>query len=190
MFTGIVETLGTFEGRVGDLFTFVWPSHEDDFEIGESIAVNGCCLTLIASHGDKWKANVINETLTRTSLSDLKPGDPVNLERPMKVSDRFGGHIVQGHVDTVGLIYQQSPDLIVRFDSAYAKYAVVKGSIAIDGVSLTLVDVGDDRISVSLIPHTCEVTTLGSRQVGDKVNLEFDIVAKYVERMQYFNTSN
>ncbi len=183
MFTGLVEGLGSLKSRDEDRFTFSWPGNPSLFEMGESIAVNGCCLTVVAFESESWTANVIPETLARTNLGYLAPGDLVNFERPVKLSDRLGGHIVQGHVDTVGIVRQPAPDLIVGFDPKYAKYVVEKGSIAIDGVSLTVVAVGPDSATVSLIPHTASVTTLGVRVVGDRVNLEFDIVAKYVERM-------
>lgn len=183
MFTGLVEAMGSFCGRTGDTLTFEWPDSDISYEIGESVAVNGCCLTVVDTIGTRWSANVVPETLFRTNLGDLKVGDAVNFERPLRPSDRFGGHIVQGHVDAVGVIASQAPDLQVTFDSAFAKYVVEKGSIAIDGISLTVVSVGDDFVSVSVIPHTSSVTTLGVKGVGAKVNLEFDIVAKYLERM-------
>lgn len=183
MFTGLVEGLGSFKSRDGDRFTFSWPGNESPYEIGESIAVNGCCLTVVDFNGDDWTANAIPETLERTNLGYLRPDDPVNFERPVRVSDRLGGHIVQGHVDTVGIVRQPAPNLIIGFDPEFAKYVVEKGSIAIDGVSLTVVEAGRDFATVSIIPHTSSVTTLGSRDIGERVNLEFDIVAKYVERM-------
>lgn len=183
MFTGLVEGLGSFRLSDGDRFTFSWPDNPSGFELGESIAVNGCCLTVVDFSGTDWTANVVPETLARTNLSFLSPGDPVNFERPLQVSDRLGGHIVQGHVDSVGVVRNPAPDLVVGFEPRYAKYVVEKGSIAIDGVSLTVVKAGRDFAAVSLIPHTSSVTTLGARNVGERVNLEFDIVAKYVERM-------
>lgn len=190
MFSGLIEELGTFTGRRGDLFTFEWPVDSVPFVLGESIAVNGCCLTVMQHSGSSWSANVIDETLSRTNLGDLNPGDRVNFERPLRVSDRLGGHIVQGHVDAVGVVTSAAPDMVVHFDSKFAKYVVVKGSIAVDGVSLTVVEAGEDYLSVSLIPHTSSVTTLGSRIVGSRVNLEFDIVAKYVERMVDLGSSS
>ncbi len=183
MFTGLIEGLGRFKSNNGDRFTFSWPDNPSIYETGESIAVNGCCLTVVDFDGDKWTANVIPETLSRTNLGYLIPGDPVNFERPVKVSDRLGGHIVQGHVDTVGLVRRVAPDLVIGFDPSFARYVVEKGSIAIDGVSLTVVEAGNDFARVSIIPHTSSVTTLGTRDIGERVNLEFDIVAKYVERM-------
>lgn len=183
MFTGLVEGLGSFKSNSGDRFTFSWPGNPSPFETGESIAVNGCCLTVVDFDGDDWTANVITESLSRTNLGYLSPGDLVNFERPLQVSDRLGGHIVQGHVDTVGIVRQPAPELVIAFDPLYAKYLVDKGSIAIDGVSLTVVKAGIDSVTVSLIPHTSYMTTLGKRDIGERVNLEFDIVAKYVERI-------
>ena len=183
MFTGLIEGLGRFKSNNGDRFTFSWPDNPSIYELGESIAVNGCCLTVVDFDGDQWTANVIPETLSRTNLGYLIPGDPVNFERPLKVSDRLGGHIVQGHVDTIGLVRRVAPDLVIGFDPSFAKYVVEKGSISIDGVSLTVVEAGNDFARVSIIPHTSSVTTLGTRDVGERVNLEFDVVAKYVERM-------
>jgi len=183
MFTGLIEGLGRFKSNNGDRFTFSWPDNPSIYELGESIAVNGCCLTVVDFDGDQWTANVIPETLSRTNLGYLIPGDPVNFERPLKVSDRLGGHIVQGHVDTIGLVRQVAPEMVIGFDPSFAKYVVEKGSISIDGVSLTVVEAGNDFARVSIIPHTSSVTTLGTRDVGERVNLEFDVVAKYVERM-------
>ncbi|TAN30145.1 MAG: riboflavin synthase [Actinomycetota bacterium] len=183
MFTGLVEGFGSFKSSSGDRFTFSWPDNPSSYETGESIAVNGCCLTVVDFNGDEWTANVIPETLSRTNLGYLSPGDRVNFERPLRVSDRLGGHIVQGHVDTVGFVRRAAPDLVIGFDPIFAKYVVEKGSIAIDGVSLTVVEAGNDFARVSIIPHTSSVTTLGTRGIGERVNLEFDIVAKYVERM-------
>jgi riboflavin synthase len=124
---------------------------------------------------------VVDETLSRTTLGDLAPGDPVNLERPVRLSDRLGGHVVQGHVDGVGEVVDGAPDLVVR--TADTRYVVEKGSVAVDGVSLTVAEVGDDWFRVAVIPHTAAVTTLGRRRPDDRVNVEFDILAKYVERL-------
>ena len=161
----------------------------DDVELGASIAVNGCCLTVIAweePSGDTpgwWEADVSDETYRRTSLGSLSPGDPVNLERPVRLADRLGGHLVQGHVDAVGEITAEVPDLAVRMPAELTRYVVEKGSITVDGVSLTVVDALPDGFTVAVIPHTAEVTTLGHRRVGDPVNLEVDVTAKYVERL-------
>lgn len=157
-------------------------------KLGDSIAVNGCCLTVAGLDGDVFVADVMAESLHRTSLGDLAPGSPVNLERAVVAGARLGGHLVQGHVDAVTTLRDRTPSEnweIFRFalPADLAQYFVEKGSITVDGVSLTVVDVTDDSFSVSLIPTTLAETTLGSRQPGDRVNLEVDVVAKYVERM-------
>ncbi len=130
-----------------------------------------------------WEADVTDESYARTALGALQPGDPVNLERPVRLQDRLGGHLVQGHVDAVGEVVAPAPDLHVRMDPALTRYVVEKGSITVDGVSLTVVDALDDGFTVAVIPHTAEVTTLGARRPGDLVNLEVDVTAKYVERL-------
>jgi riboflavin synthase len=183
MFTGIVEELGRFEGRDGQRHRFAADQVLADASIGDSIAVNGCCVTVVASGDGWWEADLVDETLRRTVLGDLQPGDPINLERAMLATDRFGGHIVQGHVDAVGEIVQPAPDLRVRAPAGLLAYVVEKGSITVDGVSLTVVEVLDDGFTVAIIPHTAEVTTLGHKGAGDRVNLEADVVAKYVERL-------
>ena len=181
MFTGIVEELGTFVGRDGGRFTFGATTVLEDAAVGGSIAVNGACLTVVSIGDGVWEADVVEETLARTNLGDLRPGDPVNLERPVRLADRLAGHLVQGHVDAVGEVVEAAPALRVRTDGR--RYLVPKGSVAVDGVSLTVVEVVGDGFTVAVIPHTAEVTTLGVRRPGDRVNLEFDIVAKYVERL-------
>jgi riboflavin synthase len=183
MFTGIVEELGRFEGRDGQRHRFAADQVLADASIGDSIAVNGCCVTVVARGDGWWEADLVDETLRRTVLGDLQPGDPINLERAMLATDRFGGHIVQGHVDAVGEIVQPAPDLRVRAPAGLLAYVVEKGSITVDGVSLTVVEVLDDGFTVAIIPHTAEVTTLGRKGAGDRVNLEADVVAKYVERL-------
>jgi riboflavin synthase len=183
MFTGIVEELGRFEGREGQRHRFAADQVLADASIGDSIAVNGCCVTVVARGDGWWEADLVDETLRRTVLGDLQPGDPINLERAMLATDRFGGHIVQGHVDAVGEIVQPAPDLRVRAPAGLLAYVVEKGSITVDGVSLTVVEVLDDGFTVAIIPHTAEVTTLGHKGAGERVNLEADVVAKYVERL-------
>jgi len=183
MFTGIVEELGTVDERNGGRFTFGATTVLEDLKIGDSVAVNGCCLTVVEIAEGSWRADAVEETLQRTNLADLEPGDPVNLERPVRLADRLGGHLVQGHVDAVGDIVSPAPDLRVKAPIDLLKYVVTKGSIAVDGCSLTVVDVFDDGFSVAIIPHTAEVTTLGRKGPGDRVNLEVDLVAKYVERL-------
>jgi riboflavin synthase len=188
MFTGIVEELGSVAERDGNRLRLVARHVLDGARIGDSTAVNGCCLTVVAmGEGEGgnswWEADVSDETWSRTNLGSLSPGDPVNLERPVRLEDRLGGHLVQAHVDAVGEVTRPALDLAVRIPRDLLRYVVEKGSITVDGVSLTVVDVYDDGFSVALIPHTAEVTTLGSRQVGDSVNLEVDIIAKYTERL-------
>lgn len=187
MFTGIVEELGSVAFRRGGRIRINAGSVLEDARIGDSIAVNGCCLTVVAMGRDDdqswWEADAVEETLARTNLADLEAGSPVNLERPVRLVDRLGGHLVQGHVDGVGVIEQAAPDLRVGLPAGLGKYLVAKGSITVDGISLTVVDVQTEAFTVAVIPHTAEVTTLGSKGVGDRVNLEVDVVAKYVERM-------
>ena len=189
MFTGIVEELGSVVSFDDGVLRLGATTVLDDAEIGASIAVNGCCLTVTSfapSVGETpgwWEADVSHETLRRTSLGALSPGDPVNLERAVRATDRLGGHIVQGHVDAVGEIVEPVPDLRVRMPRELLKYVVVKGSVTVDGVSLTIVDVLDDGFTVAVIPHTADVTTLGSKGPGDPVNLEVDVTVKYVERL-------
>jgi riboflavin synthase len=180
MFTGIVEQLGRFAGRQGRRFTFE-PAVETD--VGGSVAVNGVCLTVVATGDGWWQADVVDETLARTTLGALATGDPVNLEQPVRLSDRLGGHLVQGHVDAVGEIVDGAPDLRVRVDPPGLRYVAKKGSVAVDGVSLTVVDVLDDGFTVAIVPHTAAATTLGRRRPGDGVNVEYDVIAKYVERL-------
>ena len=183
MFTGIVEELGAVESLEGPRLRLRATTVLGDVSMGASIAVNGCCLTVVAWGDDWWEADVSDETFARTSLSGVAPGDRVNLERPVRLEDRLGGHLVQGHVDGVGEIVAAVPDLQVRVPAPLMRYIVEKGSITVDGVSLTVVDVLDDGFTVAVIPHTSEVTTLGRRRVGDAVNLEVDVMAKYAERL-------
>ena len=183
MFTGIVEELGRVEARDGGRFTFGASTVLEDLKIGDSVAVNGCCLTVVDVRPGELAFDVVDESFARTNLGDLAPGDPVNLERPVRPTDRLGGHIVQGHVDAVGEIVSAAPDLRVKVPKDLLRYLVTKGSITVDGCSLTVVDVFDDGFSVAIIPHTAEVTTLGRKGPGDQVNLEVDLVAKYVERL-------
>ena len=183
MFTGIVEELGRVRSRDGGRFTFEASRVLEDAKIGDSIAVNGCCLTVVEQGDGWWAADAVAETLSRTNLDDLQPGDPVNFERPVRAADRLGGHIVQGHVDAVGEVVSPAPDLRVRMPGGLSRYVVEKGSITVDGCSLTVVEALSDGFSAAIIPHTASVTTLGHRRPGDRVNLEVDLVAKYVERL-------
>ena len=180
MFTGLIEELGRFRQRQDHRFTFDATTVLDGTRPGDSIAVNGCCLTVVALTASTWSADVVDETLSRTTLGDLQPGDPVNLERPLRLGALVGGHLVQGHVDAVGRVTNSAPHLAVA--TADTRYLVEKGSISVDGVSLTVVDLTDEGFTVAVIPHTAEVTTLGTRRPGDRVNLEYDLIAKYVAK--------
>jgi riboflavin synthase len=183
MFTGIVEELGTVVSRDGMRLRIRATQVVEDAKIGDSIAVNGCCLTVVDLGPDWWEADVVDESYARTNLGDLAPGAPVNLERPVRPTDRLGGHVVQGHVDAVGEVVVPAPDLRIRMPADLTRYVVTKGSITVDGVSLTVVDDLDDGFTVAVIPHTAEVTTLGRRRPGDRVNLEVDVMAKYAEKL-------
>ena len=187
MFTGIIEELGQIRSFRGATLRIGAEIVLEDASIGDSIAVNGCCLTVTAmgrdDDGGWWEADVSHETLRRTNLGDSGPGTVVNLERPVRATDRLGGHIVQGHVDAVGEVVESVPDLRVRVPRDLLRYLVVKGSVTVDGVSLTVVDVLDDGFTVAVIPHTAAVTTLGRKGTGDPVNLEVDVTVKYVERL-------
>ena len=207
MFTGIVEELGrvvrleTVEDSAR--LTVEAPTVTQDVNLGDSVSVNGCCLTVTAVHGSTFTADLMAETLTRTTLGSQAPGDPVNLERALRATDRLGGHIVQGHVDATAEVLDRSHgehwDLLrVGLPQEIARYVAVKGSVALDGVSLTVVDVEDAQrdapdasptpgagasLSVGLIPETLRRTTLGTRRPGERVNLEVDVMAKYAERL-------
>jgi riboflavin synthase len=192
MFTGIVEELGrvkAIELQADALrLTIEGPLVVSDANRGDSIAVCGTCLTVVEHDATSFTADVMQETLNLTSLAGIKVGDPVNLERAMTAATRFGGHVVQGHVDGLGEIISRTPsenwELVqVRIPKALMKYVVLKGSITIDGVSLTVNQVGEDFIGLSLIPETLALTTLGTKQPGDKVNVEADVMAKHIERL-------
>lgn len=192
MFTGIIEELGTVAALEdqGDALrlTIAASTVLEDVKHGDSIAVNGCCLTVTASNGDTWTADVMQETLDKTSLRGVAPGDVVNLERAVTPQTRLGGHIVQGHVDGVGTIVSRTPSehwevVEISVPPELARYVVDKGSIAVDGVSLTVVSAGEESLTISLIPETLARTTLGRKGVGAPVNLETDIIAKHVERL-------
>lgn len=202
MFTGIIEEIGAVRSiEVHDGHARLWVACStvlSDVGMGDSIAVNGCCLTVDdVDRADgvpvAWAADLMAETLRATSLGDLAVDSPVNLERAMAATTRFGGHIVQGHVDGVGTVLarDEQPGTVFftfRAPADVSRYVVPKGSITVDGTSLTVVDVTEDpaggaRFRVGMIPHTLEATVFGNRQVGDRVNLEADVIAKYVERM-------
>ena len=184
MFTGIVEELGRVVTREGSRLRIAATTVLEGSEMGASIAVNGCCLTLVATDSSSWwEADVSAETYSRTNLGSLSAGDPVNLERPMALGERLGGHIVLGHVDAVGTVVASAPDLIVRIPKDLMHLIVEKGSVTVDGISLTAFDLTADTFRVAVIPHTMQVTTLGVRKPGDQVNIEMDVLAKHVERL-------
>jgi riboflavin synthase len=187
MFTGIIEEIGeiTAIAPAGDgwRLTVRAPKAVADAVHGESIAVSGVCLTVVDSTADTFDADVMKQTLDVAALGGATVGTRVNIEKAMPVGARLGGHIVQGHVDAVGEIVRPVPDLEVRMPADLLRYVVPKGSITVDGVSLTVVDVLDDGFTVAVIPHTAEVTTLGRKGPGDRVNLEVDVMAKHVERL-------
>jgi len=197
MFTGIIEEVGAIaaidERQAFRTIRVSCRAVLDDMQIGSSIAVNGVCLTVRSLDAGSFGAELSRETLDRTSLQHLKAGAAVNLERPMQADGRFGGHIVQGHVDGVGrlLAFDRAGDnwtLQIEFPDSGGPYIVEKGSIAVDGISLTVAGVANGVFSVAIIPHTLENTNLKRAKVGDAVNLEFDIIAKYVERMLHART--
>ena len=192
MFTGIIEEIGTVRqirmGQSSCVLSVAASRILDDVHIGDSIAVNGTCLTVCRFDGGSFSADVMPETMRRTNLGTLAPGSRVNLERAMAAGGRFGGHIVSGHIDGTGTVAQLRREdnavwVRIRADGALMRYIVEKGSIAIDGISLTVAAVTAQDFSVSVIPHTGQETILLSREPGDKVNLECDIVAKYVEKL-------
>ena len=193
MFTGIIEELGSVRAidrrEGGARLEIAATKVLADARAGDSIAVNGCCLTVVDRGDGWWAADAVIETLERTALGSLEPDNPVNLERPLRLSDHLGGHLVQGHVDAVGHVAgrTQLADGSTRFRFSappdVLRYAVEKGSVAVDGISLTVAALGDDAFDVAVIPHTLAVTTLGYKGPGAAVNLEADLVAKYVERL-------
>ncbi len=183
MFTGIVEELARVRSRLNVGFTFYATTVMDGLRPGDSIAHNGCCLT-VAEIADTWYGvDVVEETLSRTNLGDLSEGDAVNLERPLRAIDRLGGHLVQGHVDATGQVVSAAPALEIRMPAHLTRYVVEKGSIAVDGVSLTVAKALPDGFTAAVVPHTAAVTTLGLKGPGETVNLEVDLLAKYVERL-------
>lgn len=189
MFTGIVEERGEVRRLDPYRLEIGCRTVTSDSPVGASVAVNGVCLTVVANEGSLLAFDLSEETLARTSLRRLSVGHPVNLERPLTLSDRLGGHLVQGHVDGVGEVVGVDPDaadgvrLRLRVPAELMGYVVAKGSITVDGVSLTVAELHDDGVTLALIPHTLDVTTLGTAATGDPVNLEMDVIAKYVERL-------
>lgn len=192
MFTGIVEEIGEVAAirPAGKAISLTIRAEKilQDIHLGDSIAVNGICLTVVSFTSSQFQADVVPETMRRTNLHELAPGDPVNLERAMRMGGRFGGHIVSGHIDGVGHIVAVKREDTARVLRIAApphvmRYIVPKGSIAVDGVSLTVMDVQEDSFRISLIPHTGQVTILGDKGAGAWVNLECDLIGKYVEKL-------
>lgn len=184
MFTGIVEELGTVGSRNGSRLRINSSTVLEGSDLGASIAVNGCCLTVVATDGSTyWDADVSDETYSRTNLGSLQAGDVVNLERPMALGERLGGHMVLGHVDAVGHVVSPAPDLVIRIPRDLMHLMVEKGSVTVDGISLTAFDLTADTFRVAVIPHTTAVTTLSVRKAGDAVNIEMDVLAKHVQRL-------
>lgn len=192
MFTGLVEERGVIAGlerrAESARISFIAPTVRDGLRVGDSVAVNGCCLTAVVTGPDGFAVEAVAETLRRTTIGALEPGDEVNLERAMRLGDRLGGHIVQGHVDGTGIVSDtraEGDSVVMRIAASQdvLRYIVEKGSIAVDGVSLTVAGLLDDSFLVALIPHTMAETTLGPGAVGRMVNLEVDVLAKYVERL-------
>jgi len=192
MFTGIVEELGHIKRIERGANSIILSVSGDvifsDLKLGDSVATNGVCLTVTSILGKVFTADVMPETLHRSSLGSLSVGSHVNLERAMPADGRFGGHIVTGHIDGMGKIVKMTKDdnaiwLEIAADSAILRYVIEKGSITIDGISLTVASVSENGFAVSIIPHTASITTLGKRKVGDSVNLEVDIIGKYVEKL-------
>jgi riboflavin synthase len=191
VFTGLVESLAEVVEIIpespGVRLVICEPRIAPEAAVGDSIALNGCCLTVVAIDGERLAFQAGEETLSRTNLGELQSGGAVNVERSLKLGDQIGGHLVSGHIDAVGVVDKRLDDaewctMWFRVPTGLSRQMASKGSIAVDGVSLTLVDVEEHRFSVALIPHTLSVTTLGRRKVGDRVNLETDVLAKYVDR--------
>lgn len=197
MFTGLVQGIGQIESLTPGGMTEVWiRSHypAGDFQHGESIALDGCCLTVVEHRGQSFRVQASNETLRRTTLGQWRAGTRVNLEKALRAGDRLGGHWVQGHVDGVARVLEARPDggawvMAFELPAALAPFFIEKGSVAVDGVSLTVNSLGNDRFAVALIPETRRATALGDKGVGDRVNLEADLIGKYVARQAGLRTS-
>lgn len=192
MFTGIVEEMGAVtmieKTLAGTRMSILASTVMSDLNVGDSVSVNGTCLTVVSKGDSNFSVDVSSETLSVTTLGQLTPGAPVNLERAMKLSERIGGHLVAGHVDGVGTIRSRHQEgnaifFTIEAPSEILRYCVAKGSVTVDGISLTINDLSDHGFSVAIIPHTARVTTLGLKQVNDTVNLESDLIGKYVERL-------
>ena len=199
MFTGIVEELAQVKKiknkKQGIRYTISANTVLDDLKIGDSICINGVCLTVTEQQKDMFSLDIIEETLDKSNLGELKENDCVNLERAMKVSDRFGGHIVQGHVETQGVILEKQIEedearISVCLDPEWMRYCIPKGSITLDGVALTIASINKNIIEIALIPHTLENTTLGLKDKSDTLNVETDIIGKYIERLLTFDGDN
>ncbi|MBR1729938.1 MAG: riboflavin synthase [Selenomonadaceae bacterium] len=194
MFTGIIEEVGKFDSLINGSIKIRCEKILSDMKIGDSISTNGICLTVTTFDQKSFTADVMPETIRRTSLENLKSGDLVNLERALQINDRFGGHIVSGHIDGVGKILSMKSEgnaVIVNIEAEkkLLKYIVEKGSVALDGMSLTVVNVSDKNFSVSLIPHTRDVTNFKQKKISSLVNIETDLIAKYIERLMNFKPS-
>jgi len=192
MFTGLVEEKGILKEKIptGEGFQFVIEANiiMKDLQIGSSVAVNGCCLTVVKIDGNKFAVDTIEETLNKTNLGVLKQGMNVNLERPLAAEARLGGHFVLGHIDTTGKVedikeLSNSHWLTISFPEKFKQYLIYVGSVAIDGVSMTVAELNDKSFSVGIIPHTWKETIFADKKIGDTVNLEFDVLGKYVERI-------
>ena len=199
MFTGIVEELARVKKiktkKQGIRYTISANTVLDDLEIGDSICINGVCLTVTKRQKDMFSMDIIEETLDKSNLGELRENDYVNLERAMKVSDRFGGHIVQGHVETQGVILEKQIEedearISVCLDPEWMRYCIPKGSITLDGVALTIASINKNIIEIALIPHTLENTTLGLKDKSDTLNVETDIIGKYIDRLLTFDGDN
>ena len=199
MFTGLVEETGKLEKKVktgeGFQFTFSASKIFDDLDIGSSISVNGCCLTVVKREAKTFSVDTIEETLKKTDLGMLKVGDRVNLERPLKADARLGGHFVLGHVDTTGIVKEvkelsNSHFMRITFPDKFKSYIIYVGSVSIDGVSMTVAELEDNWFGVGIIPFTWQETIFSDKKVGDKVNLEFDVLGKYVERIMQGKEDN
>ncbi|MBC8214666.1 MAG: riboflavin synthase [Candidatus Marinimicrobia bacterium] len=196
MFTGIIEELGQVkkisETSSGKQFKISAKYVTEDLKIGDSIAVNGVCLTVVDISKRSFLLDLVYETLKRSNLGDLVEGSKINLERALKLSDRLGGHILQGHVETVGLIVDKQAvgdgaELTISISPEWMRYCIHKGSIALDGVSMTIASISRNLITVAVIPHTLEETTLGIKEKGDTFNIETDIIGKHIERLMSFD---
>ena len=191
MFTGIIEEVGTVSSVQAEadstVFTINAPGIMDDVHVDDSICVNGCCLTVTNITNNLLNVRAISETLKKTTLGEWKTGDLVNLERAVRADSRLGGHIVQGHVDTTGTVtsineLDQGIELWISFPQSFSTWIIPVGSICVDGISLTVAELKNDSFKVAIIPHTLSKTTIGMKHIGNRVNLEFDVLAKYIQK--------